>query len=81
MSDRRKDGGQAFPMPAHTSNFVGFDHEKQDGMSLRDWLAGQAMQGLLASGRYDSWDYLAEDSWNIADEMIAQREANNGEAK
>lgn len=78
---RNTDGGPAFPRSAHAKYYEEYGHGPQDGMSLRDWLAGQAMQGLLASGRYDSWDYLAEDSWNIADEMIAQREANNGEAK
>lgn len=35
------DGGPAFPVPYSTT---------QDGMSLRDWLAGQALQGILASG-------------------------------
>lgn len=40
------DGGPAFPMP---------DTELQDGwqgMTLRDWFAGMALQGLLASGHF-----------------------------
>ena len=44
----RDDGGQAFPC----AGFDGPDgHEDGEcGMTLRDWMAGMAMQGLL-SGR------------------------------
>ena len=33
-----KDGGPAFPL------------YEEDGMSLRDWFAGQALAGILAAG-------------------------------
>ena len=39
------DGGPAFPCP-DTENYDG-----EAGMSLRDWFAGLAMQGMLASGQ------------------------------
>ena len=41
MSDRN-DGGQAFP-----SNVRGHGHAP--GMTLRDWFAGQALAGMMAS--------------------------------
>ena len=67
------DGGPAFP--AHPSAMG--DH---DGMSLRDYFAAKAMQGMLAarhpthSGE-DGADTLADDSYIVADAMLAAREA------
>lgn len=40
------DGGMAFPMA------YACESEKHRGMSLRDWFAGQALSGLLASGHF-----------------------------
>ena len=67
-------GGPAFP--AMRYEFGGED----DGMSLRDWFAGMAMQGLIASPRgtpngADATDtYYAEMAYIMADAMIAERE-------
>lgn len=45
------DGGPAFPLNNFTypngQTEIGFN-----GMTLRDWFAGQALQGLLASGHF-----------------------------
>lgn len=48
---------------------------KQTDISLRDWLAGMAMQALVSSGRYD-WGCksYADESYSMADEMIKARE-------
>lgn len=55
-----------------------------EGMTLRDWFAGQALAGWLASYppettypmiRNDA-PALAELSYKLADEMIKAREAN-----
>ena len=35
------DGGPAFPRPSNLD-------DAQEGMSLRDWFAGQALTGLIA---------------------------------
>lgn len=48
------------------------------GMSLRDWFAGMAMQGLATglewrSGRIFNSDELAFDAYNIADAMLLAR--------
>lgn len=65
-------GGPAFP--AMRYEFGGED----DGMTLRDWFAGMAMQGALAGcatrGEVVDWKELAGLSYDIADAMIAERE-------
>lgn len=60
------DGGPAFPTPA------GVQHN--DGMTLRDYFAAAALQGLMASRNFlDEYDgpYVYE----IADAMLKSREA------
>lgn len=46
------DGGSAFPHPGYHGIDGKFVDVPQVGMSLRDWFAGQAMCGLLASGHF-----------------------------
>lgn len=72
MSEQPKDGGQAFPMPmAHEYGY--------EGMSLRDWFAGMAMQGMCAANRRfdDNGAHISEwmpaDAYAIADAMLAER--------
>ena len=67
------DGGPAFPR-------AGSDYVKaQEGMTLRDWFAGQVLQGL-ASDREYYWDHTNEEiataSYNMADAMLKARSAN-----
>lgn len=74
-----KTGGAAFPRPqAETS--LGGNYE-QDGMMLRDWFAGRAMQAALATSSADDEAGLlnlipvvAKYSYLISDAMIAARE-------
>ena len=40
MSHSIDDGGQAFPVPSSDH------HDRQEGMTLRDWFAGQAMAAM-----------------------------------
>jgi hypothetical protein len=62
----------AFPI-AIPANCDGFE----DGMSLRDYFAGQALVGLLA-GRQPGTAYppehLGETSYTISDAMMAERD-------
>jgi hypothetical protein len=61
------DGGQAFPH----CYFIDIT-----GMSLRDYFAAAAMQGMLASGgTYDSWAALVRDAYAVADAMLAARKS------
>jgi len=73
----KDEGGAAFPVPNDAYN------NDMPGMSLRDWFAGMAMQGILAAdsvvraGRMD-WPYtIARGAYQIADIMLEVREANN----
>lgn len=61
------DGGPAFPLPC--SNLF---HNTADGMTLRDWFAGQAIMGLLA--RVHPTNTSAKEVYGIADAMIKERE-------
>jgi hypothetical protein len=74
----REDGGPAFPQrverqrgPFETEVTIYF------GMSLRDWFAGQALAGLLASEEPDfqmpSKAKLADTAYGYADAMLAAR--------
>jgi hypothetical protein len=47
--------------------------EIAEGMDLRDWFAGQALQGLLASEVIDTMDSFAIRSYLLADLMMKQR--------
>jgi hypothetical protein len=69
------DGGPAFPRPAAFSNAERTACTEQDGMTLRDWFAGQALAGLLRDGidvhGIDDSAYLA---YEMADAMLKARE-------
>jgi hypothetical protein len=85
MSNEPKDGGLAFPTYVHpTSN----DGREMSGMSLRDWFAGQALNGIcagLCASPEDSGDtrgganhrisfsHAAKDAYTLADAMLAAR--------
>lgn len=83
----KNDGGPAFPYPQKTERHF-YKNGEQDmyvlkgdvGMSLRDWFAGQALAGLLAS---QTADWMASDegsalrAFRIADAMLAEREKRN----
>ena len=55
MADQINDGGPAFPY-TNPGPDVGPDQHGNagySGMTLRDWFAGQALSGLMASGALD----------------------------
>jgi hypothetical protein len=79
MTDKtQKNGGPAYPTYYHPTE--GFDRE---GMTLRDWFAGQALGGILAGYHANpnmggvSPPMWAEDAYQYADAMLAQREKSN----
>lgn len=82
-----KNGGQAFPNtqcqpvedPQDNSRVLSGWHASP-GMTLRQWYAGQALQGELAC-QTEAWDwsegkenFLAERCFKLADAMIAFEE-------
>jgi len=60
---------KAFPDPNNTQSH---------GMDLRDWFAGLAMQGLMtAQGVNFDPDFTAEAAYDMANEMMKEREVKN----
>jgi hypothetical protein len=43
-------------------------------MTLRDWFAGMAMQGLLAGTKTSDGQAIVKDAYALADAMMAKRE-------
>ena len=80
------DGGPAFPRPfsqfKQDNRTIGVRH--QSGMSLRDWFAGQALNGLVAGFPHGQGlqvpplDQFATQAYEIADAMI-EAGANGGQ--
>lgn len=73
MSNKYYNGGSAFPVPmvAPEGDFM---NVQSQGMTLRDWFAGQALCGLMAHhGVHDLSNDLPESAYTIADEMLEKR--------
>jgi len=73
---RQNNGGPAFPLVIEEEGCITQYHH---GMSLRDWLAGQAVAGLLAGQYRDTSRHnLAEvpaEACRIADAMLEMLDA------
>ena len=82
MNTPQNDGGAAFPHEAVKWNsdagiYVKDCENYYPGMSLRDWFAGQALQGLLASGHFTHKPYGQDGAWMVTHEDPYDEE--NGE--
>lgn len=66
----RDTGGPAFP--DGSTNPWGVPEKA--GMTLRDYFAAKAMLGLLTSTRISKPDWIANDSYEMADAMLKARE-------
>ena len=66
------DGGPAFPVTV--DGFRDLDNHPAPGMSLRDYFAAKAMQGLIAS--FDKGDFTDKAKWSyrMADAMLKERD-------
>ena len=62
----KDNGGPAFP-------FTDTDGSVCEGMTLRDYIAAKAMQGMCSRGGYGEWSHMAEDAYGIADAMLEAR--------
>jgi hypothetical protein len=64
-------GGPAFPVHADERNITRY------GMTLRDYFAAKAMQGICASGPTNEWSNsrLAAEAYDLADAMLKARGA------
>jgi hypothetical protein len=45
------------------------------GMTLRDYMAAKAMQGMIVDVVQPQYDYIAETAYAMADAMLKAREA------
>jgi hypothetical protein len=83
METQHNDGGPAFPAPA------GVSHITLQGMTLRDWFAGQALSGIdglrahYVSNREQERDeaerraaWAAAAAYRYADAMLEERESH-----
>ena len=57
---------KAFPNPHRTDEL---------GMTLRDYFAAQAMQGMMVDVQIPSYNYIAQTAYLMADAMMKAREA------
>lgn len=78
----KEDGGPAFPAPAAAvARFGDANADAFLGMSLRDYFAAKALQGLASNPSFlDSTDsravqYTAEGAYQLADAMLSARAA------
>jgi hypothetical protein len=87
MSTPINDGGPAFPYAFSFPDDPGSPGGINLGMTLRDWFAGQALHGWLASFSPDAVHPVKNDvaadvahaSYAMADAMLAARAARKGE--
>ena len=69
------DGGQAFPHKRQIRcNGEVIDYVMESGMTLRDYFAAAALQGILSEGGGPTWDVDAKCAYAAADAMLAARE-------
>ena len=82
MSAQIDDGGPAFPVPLLPGEtWIGPGSPL--GMTLRDWFAGQALNGYLASWETNNapdfyeTDHVAKTAYTYADAMIEARKGGS----
>lgn len=69
------DGGPAFPIAGFIGDDGNFIEMPIQGMSLRDWFAGKALQGFASNPNNQSWTLkeIASDAYAYADEMLKHK--------
>jgi hypothetical protein len=76
VSQPINDGGPPFP---HSLDWVWSEKLKRyeaigfSGMTIRDYFAAAALQGILADGGGASWDDDAKNAFKAADAMLKAR--------
>ena len=67
LSPIKDEGGRAFPAAATVTTFA------SSGMTLRDYFAAKAMQGLLAGTTTNDGLKIVKDAYALADAMLKAR--------
>jgi len=74
MSNHINDGGPAFARDSHMDKQIGL-YVQQQGMSLRDYFAAAALQGILARGQsLSSKKDEVFEAFKYSDAMLKARE-------
>ena len=74
MIDKPARAGEYIPPAFPNFRWEGWG-TPEEGMTLRDYFAAKAMQGLLASNIKDRIDEFAKQAYIVADAMMKAREA------
>lgn len=69
------DGGPAYPHCYEESGHPRW--RESQGMSLRDYFAGQALAGICAAGGGPKYDFIAAHAYALADAMLKAREVKS----
>jgi len=77
--NKKPNNPNAFPYVIPNDEKKGWDAEVLEGMTLRDYFASKAMQGLLSDGAYNNYniDNISATSYAVADSMLNQRLKEN----
>jgi len=67
-----KDGGPAFPSNHERMTGTSLDFRGCLGMSLRQWYAGMAMQGIIVKYGASNGPVVSKEAFEIADDMLEQ---------
>jgi hypothetical protein len=76
----KDDGGGAFPVvrtdiTGNRGNYMSETYS-EGGMTLRDYMAAKAMQGMVANEGWRDWgqpEMVAKAAYGFADKMLAER--------
>lgn len=68
----KDDGGPAFPRP-YSDSVNGLRAWEQEGISMRDYFAAQALQAVIGQAAWKNVDQAAEAAYEYADAMILAR--------
>ena len=69
----KETGGPAFP--AKSYDVARQTWTIEEGMTLRDYFAAKAMQGLLAGTKTSDGGLIVKDAYALADAMLKARQA------
>lgn len=72
--EEKIENSPAFPYVLPADKEKGWDADVNEGITIRDYFAAKAMQGMIAHfGLAETYKTLASTSYGIAEEMLKQR--------
>ena len=77
MTKQTNDGGPAFPCESYGHRNGKETTVPAQGMTLRDYFAGQALAGIMArgTGTSNAVEWAPEEAYAVADAMVSARNA------